>query len=109
MPKAQISVDTDQKTVSVIIDGQIVNNVSDFCFYADKDNNGNYTYMDLDFSSYERSDNNVLKKTSYFLSASEKANQAIASGKEIVEVLDGFVGVVDDYEDVKNDIVEFFS
>ena len=93
MPKLTTSLDTDQKTVSVVLDGQTVQNVSSVNYYVSRDSDGNVSFLDFNFSmSIDNSESDSYTTVTYYSAGSEGAAMAEKQGLAQVNDIKGFIG-----------------
>jgi len=108
MASVVITVDTENKTVAVSIDGMSVPDVEDASVYTYRDSDGNVKSLGVSVYTVNKSENGVTKRVSYYAEGSEQAKKAIASGVTVYNDVKGFVGI-EDQTQAAQDIDEFLS
>jgi len=89
MAKVNISVDTDNKSVVVTIDGNTIENVTDVSMYVDSAGKPM-----VRISTSEKTDGGVEKYTTYYAQASEEGKQLLSSQAAVYNKnIPGFIGV----------------
>ena len=112
MAKFDITVDTDSdnKSMTVTMNGQKIENVSDFSAYHDVSEDGNTERVSISVYTQEKLEDNTYKRVSYHSYGSEKANMASRSGLDLDTSVEGFIGVGSDFdlfEDIKKYLLCF--
>lgn len=109
MSTINISVNTENKGLSVSLDNTVIQNVVEVRIYRGLDTDGEPTYFSSSIVTREEVSPDVQKVVEYYSVGSVEAQEVIADGKDVYNNdLPGFVGKVADDPIVK-DFVDFFS
>lgn len=107
MAKITVNVDTEQKTLEVLINGELQDNVNEANFYFYE----GYDRGDMELSSRitlrERDENTGITKITYLMAKQSKdGKEALASGASINK----HIGLVESIhlDKVKQDIADYF-
>ena len=108
MAQISITIDTETKEMAVTINGTAIPDVEDVNIYTYRDSNGNVTSLDMSMYTVTKSVDGIKIRVSYYASASQEAQSAIASGQKVYTDVKGYVGVEDRTQAAK-DIDDFLS
>jgi hypothetical protein len=109
MANFDISVDTDNRKISVQIDGKKVADIDDVSIYTYRDEKGEARNLEISLVARSKQDNGVMVRTSYYAAGSEEASYATAAlGKDVITDIDGFIGVSEDQK-VKVDVLKYIT
>ena len=95
MAKFNIIVNTDpnNKSLSVTMNGQKIDRVSDFNAYQDLDKDGNVTGVSVHVDTREKLEDNTVKRISYYSYGSVEAEKINQSDITVDDSIEGFIGV----------------
>jgi hypothetical protein len=94
MAQVNVVANTEDKTLSVSLNNQVISNVEDVSVYTYREPDGTIAYVEARVAVREVS-GDVVKNTTYYTQGSEQAKAALASGQEVQTDIPGFVGVDD--------------
>lgn len=107
MAKVVISVDTEDKSLVVSIDGKKVSDVVDTSCYREVDKEGRVVGFYINISTVKDTKNGMQKRVSYWSVGSTRAQKITAAGYGIHnEDLPDFVGIEEESQ-VHQDIKQF--
>jgi len=107
MSKLKIELNTEDKSLSVSLNNEVINNADDIGVYTYRNKDGVIEYVEARISVREVS-GDVVKNITYYTQGSESAKAAIDSGQEVYTGIPGFVGV-DDRKQAIAEIDAFIS
>jgi hypothetical protein len=109
MAKVNMNVNTEDNTLSVSINGQVIPNVTDVSSYRDVNSEGKVIGFYVRISTREELDDDMVKSITYYSYGSSQAEAALRDGVGITnDLLPGFVGI-EQPSQVHSDIASFFK